>query len=408
MLQSLPLTQRLHSLRHEISLVSPFYRPGVGGSSRLLHDVVLKLVQDGHEVVVLTYQQGEPAACRAFDEAEPYLISRIPPQKGNGLSSLFMLARIVSLAARHRFDLILCGVAFPSAVLVYVATFVTRIPYAVYSYGEDVTMVQGASRKTALLTNALRSARRIMTISRFTQGEIERLGISSEKIALIPPGIDPLLYEQTPARTVEALRSRLGLQNKRIILTLARLTPRKGHDMILRALPDLCDKMPDLHYLIVGKGDPADLLALAEAEGIADRVTIIPFVEDFELPALYHLCELYAMVSRWDPVLKEVEGFGICFLEAAACGKPCVAGSAGGSQDAVEEGVTALVVDPTSLTEIKDALQILLTDPDQAAAMGEAGRRRVRDSFDRDALLQKVEHVLISSLPQSRLRPPVL
>ena len=198
---------------------------------------------------------------------------------------------------------------------------------------------------------------------------------------------------------MEALRARLGVQKRPLILTVARLTARKGHDMIIRSLPELCRQVPSLHYLIVGHGDPADLRALAEAGGVADHVTFVDYVPDADLPILYHLCDVYAMVSRWDPETKQVEGFGIVYLEAGACGKPCVVGSAGGSPDTVEDGVTGFIVDPTSQSEITEALRTLLTDGVRAEAMGAAGRRHVRDCFQKDQLLEQVVQVLAHIVP---------
>ena len=168
--------------------------------------------------------------------------------------------------------------------------------------------------------------------------------------------------------------------------------------MVVRALPRLIRDIPDLHYLVVGKGDPDDLKALAASEGVADRITIVDYVSEGDLPTLYHLCDLYAMVSRWDPITKEVEGFGICYLEAGACGKPCVAGSVGGCGDAVEDGVTGLVVDPTDNDAVYEALRALLTDPDRSHVMGQAGRRRVKDLFTKEDTLCSTQKVLTSSI----------
>ncbi len=377
----------------KILLVTPFYSPGAGGSSRLLQDVTDALTASGHTVEVLTYGV-DPERCRAFDSAQRYPIHRILPHRLPGGSSVAMAARLLFLTLRGGYDVVVCGVAFPSAILAYAAQFLTRVPYVIYSHGEDVTMVQGERLKTALLARALRGARAIMTNSGFSRHEVEKLGALPQKVSCIPPGIDPAPYERTSRETVESLRARLGVQDGPLILTVARLTARKGHDMIIRALPELCRHIPDLHYLIVGHGDSEGLRSLAESGNVADRVIFVDYVPDADLPALYHLCDVYAMVSRWDPETRQVEGFGMVYLEAGACGKPCVAGSAGGSPDAVENGVTGFVVDPTCLDEVTGALKTLLTDTDLAAAMGAAGRVRVRECFQREMLLDRIEQTI--------------
>jgi len=374
----------------KLLLVSSQYRPTVSGSCRLLQEMVEFFIGRGHKVEVLTYGPELAQELDTFDRAQPYQIHRVMPQRLPGTSSLVMLARLVWLSLNRRYDLVLCGFAYPSAVLAYLA----RVPFMVYSHGEDVTVVGGSRIKSAVLSRSLRSARAVMTNSRFAHDHVKRLGVPEDRISVVPPGIDPQPYANAASAEVEALRTSLGLQGKHLILTVARLASRKGHDMIIRSLPALCRSCPDLHYLIVGKGDPVELLALARAEGVEERVSFMDYVSDASLPALYHLCDVYAMVSRWDPIAKEVEGFGIVYLEAAACGKPCVAGSAGGAGDAVEDGVTGFVVNPTSVPEITQALLVLLSDKERAAAMGAAGQARVREKFSKPTLLGQVERTL--------------
>ncbi len=307
-----------------------------------------------------------------------------------------MLVKLLRLTAGgvRRHDVILSGVAYPTAILVHVAHRLFRIPFVVYSYGEDVTCVQDDPRGRKQLGAVLSSARTVMTISRFTMGRIAELGVPSSRISLIPPGIDAAPYDEVSPEAEDELRERLGVGGRRVILTLARLAPRKGHDVVIRSLKGLLDVAPDLHYLIVGKGDPSALRGLADAEGVSDHVTFVEYVPDEDLPALFRIGDIYTMVSRWDPVAREVEGFGIVYLEAAASGRPSVAGAHGGSPDAVEDGVTGFVVDPTSVEAVQGALRTLLMDKERASAMGEAGKKRVRQEFDRKVLLQRIEQVL--------------
>lgn len=388
----------------KILLISPYYSPGVGGSSRLLEDIVVYLNAHGHAVHVLTYGLDPDRNFFAFDRAQSYPVHRILPQRLPGGSSLAMAARLLRLAVRERYDLIFCGVAFPSAILAWAARPLIRLPYVVYSHGEDVTVARDSPRLSALLSRVLRGARAVMTNSRFTKREVEALGVPADHVVCVPPGIDPLPYEQTPLDAVEALRARLGVTGRRVILTVARLTARKGHDIIIRALSRLRAEIPDLCYLIVGKGDPEDLQRLADNEGVRDQVVWVDYVPDGDLPALYHVCDVYAMVSRWDPVSREVEGFGIVYLEAGACGKPSVAGSAGGSGDAVEDGVTGLVVDPTSVDETAAALRALLLDGERATQMGLEAQRRVRQRFHRDVLLAQIARIVsAAALPHHGL-----
>src|SRR6185436_16946099 len=130
-------------------------------------------------------------------------------------------------------------------------------------------------------------------------------------------------YLDVSAERVQALRKRLGLgEDAKVLLTLARLDARKGHDMVIQALPAVAAAVPDVHYLIVGKGDPQGMYQLASKLGVRDRLSIFDYVAGEDLPALFTACDVYVMPSRLDPVTRQVEGFGIVYLEAAACGKP--------------------------------------------------------------------------------------
>jgi phosphatidylinositol alpha-1,6-mannosyltransferase len=152
--------------------------------------------------------------------------------------------------------------------------------------------------------------------------------------------------------------------------------------------------VPNVHYLVVGRGDPTGLLELATALGVRERLTIVEYVPDDCLPAVFALCDVHVMPSRLDSQTQQVEGFGIVYLEAAACAKPSVAGNQGGAPDAVVDGVTGLLVDPTDASQIARALNCLLTHEDEAGRMGEAGRARVCRDFDKVAQLRSIERAL--------------
>jgi phosphatidyl-myo-inositol dimannoside synthase len=379
----------------KVLLVSALSYEGVAGSGTVLRGVIEYLARRGDQVEVLTYGTKNQTVQIHLDSEHSFVAHHIGALRLPGASSLTMLARLVSLGAFGRFDLILCGVASPTAILTYLTHSITRSPYSVYSHGEDVTEVtKRRGIKRLLLAPALHAASAIMANSHFTRDAIAAFGIARDRILYMPPWVDRQRFDDVSPEQVEHLRARWDLEGKRVILTVARLAERKGHDTIIRALPALCADIPNLHYVIVGHGDQQALRKLARDEGVADHITFVEYVPDSELPALYHLCDLFAMVSRWDRVSDQVEGFGIVYLEAAACAKPTVAGSAGGCADAVQDGVTGLIVDPTSVAQTRDALRQLLMNPEWAASMGKAGREWVRERFDREIRLRSLSQAL--------------
>ena len=170
------------------------------------------------------------------------------------------------------------------------------------------------------------------------------------------------------------------------MVSLSRLVPRKGMDVLIEAGSGLMSSYPDLTIAIGGTGrDSGRLRRLAVTNGLP--VELLGRVDDDVLPDLYGAADVFVMACRDRWLGLEQEGFGIVFLEAASCGVPQVAGRSGGAAEAVVDGVTGIVVDdPSDPGEVAVALRRLLSDPELRTSMGEAGRRRVVESYDYDGL----------------------
>jgi phosphatidyl-myo-inositol dimannoside synthase len=376
-----------------VLLATPTYSPFVSGSARLLQDIVEHLRASGHHVEVLTLNYATLGDTKEFDHSQSYRIHRISSWRIKGGSSIAMMFRMLMLSAGRKFDVVLCGFGSPTPILARVVCAMTRVPYAVYAHGEDLIAARAAQQRGAL-SSALKAASVVMCNSSFTAGEAEWFGVTRDRILTISPGIDPVPYLGVSTEDVEALRSRFNLIGKTILLTLARLQVRKGHDMVVRSLPAIVASVPNVHYLVVGKGDPARLVTIASELGVCDRLTVIDYVPTESLPALFALCDVYVMVSRFDPETREVEGFGIVYLEAAACGKPSVAGNQGGCPDAVTDQQTGIIVDPTDVLAIEHAVIRLLSNEEESRRMGLAGRERVFKEFRKIDQLQRIEDAL--------------
>jgi phosphatidylinositol alpha-1,6-mannosyltransferase len=183
-----------------------------------------------------------------------------------------------------------------------------------------------------------------------------------------------------------------------VILTVGRLAERKGHDIVLRALPTVLRKFPETRYLIVGTGPEEQRLRhLAVELGVAEQVVFAGRMPDEDLPDCYAACDVFVMVSREIPAKGDVEGFGIVYLEANAQGKPVVGARSGGVADAVEDGVTGLMVDSTDPENVADAILRLLANKDWAACLGIQGRNRVRTEFSMEVLARRMQSVLANS-----------
>ena len=215
----------------------------------------------------------------------------------------------------------------------------------------------------------------------FTQRAISRSisKKSAHAMVRIAPGIDVEHFSPVDST---ALRKELNLEGKKVIVSVGRLVHRKGQDHLIESLPEIVRRVPNAHLLMVGKGPYLDHLAkLVAVHKLQDHVSFIGRIQYAELPQFICAGDVFAMPSRSRFGGLEVEGLGIVYLEASACGLPVVAGASGGAPDAVIEGVTGLVVDGTNDSEITDAIVSLLNDSERAEKMGTAGRQWITENW---------------------------
>lgn len=230
-------------------------------------------------------------------------------------------------------------------------------------------------------------------------GEFTRTAISAalskeaaHAMVKIAPGIDVDHFRPVDAAS---LRAELGLTNKKVIVSVGRLVHRKGQDHLVESMPAILKVHPDAHLLLVGKGPYLEHLAkLVAKNGLQDSVSFIGRIQYAELPAYICCGDIFAMPSRSRLMGLEVEGLGIVYLEASACGLPVIAGKSGGAPDAVIDGTTGLVVDGTNNDEIAQAAIALLSDPSKAQQMGAAGRQWITDEWRWEIWAQKFESLL--------------
>jgi phosphatidylinositol alpha-1,6-mannosyltransferase len=196
---------------------------------------------------------------------------------------------------------------------------------------------------------------------------------AATRMVKIAPGIDTDHFSPQDATQ---LRSELGLTEKKVIVSVGRLVHRKGQDVLVEAMPAIIKEVPQAHILMIGEGPYRSYLEnRVKALGLQERVTFIGRIQYADLPRYICAGDLFVMPSRSRLAGLEVEGLGIVYLEASACGLPVIAGNSGGAPDAVLEGETGLVIDGTSKSDVAAAVVELLLDPDRSKAMGIRGRQ---------------------------------
>ncbi|MCC7261239.1 MAG: glycosyltransferase family 4 protein [Candidatus Latescibacteria bacterium] len=365
-----------------VLLVSSDFPPVPGGQSRYLYDLWSCL--PSAQVVVLA--PALPGAA-AFDAGLGCRVVRVWLPLGVGLGSkllkpFVLLWQVWRLCRRLRVRALHCGQVFSAGFAGYWCRRWLGVPYVLYVYGADLLEFRDRPGWGWLLRAILDRAERVVAISRFTAEAVAAAGVEPERLALVTPAIDLERFVGMPARTEE--RRRRGWEGRLVILSVGRLVERKGQDMVIRALPAVAARLPEVYYAIGGSGPfRAELEALAAELGVAERVGFLGFVPEAELPGLYGAADLFAMPSRELPNAGDVEGFGIVFIEANAAGLAVLGGRSGGVGDAVEDEVTGLLVDPDDPAAVAAGLIRLLEDGEWRARLAARGGERARAGFDR-------------------------
>jgi len=324
--------------------------------------------------------------CEVADAQQPFPTYRVPSTLL--LREFWMMLALPWLIWKHRVTRILSTVWLPCGAISWLVTRFLRIPYYLSAHGSEILDTQNIKnplkhqvrkRLRWLKLTTLRGARAIFAVSEYTRQLIISQGVSPNKVFRIPNGVDSSRFR--PMEDVDWVRIRHNLGGRKVILTLGRLDDYKGHDTVIRALPQVFKEVPQAVYLIVGRGPERRYLErLAEEAEVANHVIFAGYVPNEEVSSYYNACDLFVMVSREDE--KDFEGFGLVYLEANACRKPVIGGDSGGVHDAIIHERTGLLVEPQDADAVAQAIIRLLRDPPEAQRLGENGRRRVEDELD--------------------------
>jgi phosphatidyl-myo-inositol dimannoside synthase len=237
-------------------------------------------------------------------------------------------------------------------------------------------------------------------VSRYTRSRFASAFGPMAALEHLPSGVDTTQFRPDPMARKD-IRERYGLGDRPIVVCVSRLWPRKGQDMLIRALPEIRRRVPDTVLLLVGGGPyQARLQAMAEQLDVAEHVVMTGRVPWDELPAHFVAGDVFAMPCRTHGRGLDVEGLGIVYLEASASGLPVVAGNSGGAPEAVLPGETGHVIDGRQQEPLVDTITTLLTDPDRATTMGEAGRRWVSDHWRWDRIATRLADLLHGRPPR--------
>jgi phosphatidylinositol alpha-1,6-mannosyltransferase len=345
-------------MRREIDVLvlTPDFPPAVGGIQMLMHRVIHHAPALRARVVTLG-SEGD----RDFDRRGTVDVTRVRGRSLPHAAAVAALnARGAICALRRKPDVVLSGHIATSPAASAIRRLL-RVPVVQYLYGHEVGV------RPRLAEYAVRHADRVVAISSYTRELALGAGGEAERIALIPPGVDLNGERGTPG-------------DRPTVVTVGRLEDRyKGHDVLVRALPLVRARVPDVRWVVIGDGSlRGSLESLARATGVSDLVRFTGAVEDADRDRWLADAHVFAMPSRLPADGLAGEGFGIVYLEAGLRGLPVVAGAVGGALDAVVHGRTGLLVDPNDHVAVADAIASLLSDRARAEALGRTGAEHAR------------------------------
>ena len=375
-------------------LVTNDYPPKLGGIQNYLWELWRRLPPE--EVCVLT--RSHPGDSE-WDAQQSHQVIRSPRQFL--LPTQEMAVEISELAAEIGAELVLYDPAVPLGLLA------PRLPhpYGVILHGAEVTVPGRLPGSKQMLAKVLRGAEVVITAGRYSVDEAERAAGGPLPAVIVPPGVDVDRFKPLDAAQRRAARLRFGLPvDAPVVVSISRLVPRKGMDVLISASARLADRHPGLTLAVAGAGrDRARLDRIIGSTGAPAR--LLDRVADSDLPDLYGCADVFAMVcrQRWGGL--EQEGFGIVFLEAAAAGVPQLAGDSGGAAEAVEHGRTGLVVQkPSQLDAVTACLDALLSDRVRLQRMGLESRLRAVAEFSYDHMAERLRTVIAEVIARRRKR----
>ncbi len=380
---------------NRLLVLTELFLPTKGGTAVWAAEVYKRL--GGKEIHIVTADvpgdvPDDVSAAAEVDAVHPNSIHRLRLRRVPWLKpeSLAMYMRFffksLWLALTHRFEAIHAFRALPEGLVAWVVARLTFRPVVIYAHGEELT-TWGRGGKYKAMCFALRHANRIVANSEHTRDTLLSMGINPEHISVIYPGVDVAVFR--PDLDVSGLRQSLGIAlDDKLVFSVGRLSRRKGFDQVIRAVAQLRSENMSVHYVLAGIGEDEDyldgLIKEHNLQGVAHRLGKVAAAD---LPRWMNACDVFVMPNR--EINGDNEGFGMVFIEASACGKPVIAGVAGGTGAAVVDGVTGYRVDADRLEAVIDSITRVLKDPALAESLGLAGYQRVGREFSWERVAEK-------------------
>ncbi len=374
-------------------MMSPEFPPTTGGIATRSYVSAQNLTRLDARVIVLTMAPKANFNPVTHHSLEVKNISWLIKIASRGTIGFFMKIAVfffygINIAIARKIDLIYSTLVDVGISSMFISKLL-GVPFFVAIHGMEIAAPKGIGKWWLQLV--LKHASALTILADRQRTSLMKLGVPDDKIHLIPEGLD--LNKFGLGDKDPGIVKQLALDGKKVVLTVGRLVKRKGHDMVIKSLPGVLEKVPETVYLIVGTGPEEQALRELSGElGLTKSVLFAGFIADDDLPKVYSASDVFIMPSR--EINGDIEGFGIVYLEASACGKPVIGGRSGGVGDAVADGISGVLVNPLDIGEISQALITLLTEQELAMRLGSQGRKRVEEEFSYEASMGKLSELL--------------
>jgi len=357
------------------------YPPQIGGIASFVYNLVAHLPKDQLVVWAPTFKgdiEFDAQNNWKVYRGQPYFLLFWPQW-------LRLLWQIVKIIKKEKIEELDVHHALPVGYIAYVIKKFKKIPYTIFFHGTDLELALKNKKKK--LYSVCLLADKIVLNSEFLKNKLLTAfpNLEKNKIKIINPCPGDIFFQDVPLEVTNKLKSMLGLDGKKVIISVGRMNDGKGFPQLIRIMPEILKKIPNTVCVLVGDGPKSAIIMDAvQKNNLQNVVRFLGNISYGELPKYYRLADLFVLLTHKDDKAGAEEGWGTSFLEAAAVGLPVIAGRVGGSEEAVGDGISGLVIDTADDEKVAKTITDLLSDRETSKVMGEVGQERVLREFTWD------------------------
>lgn len=390
----------------KILLVTPYFFPKNYGGAPYVYKKIIDLSVNSF-CVFTDYDSSMANEIRAYDEHSGIrtvrskgLIFKIDRNR-HWLVNYYTLALHIATTIFNyakciimtRPDIVICGQVYEVGWLCTLDRLF-GIKTICYVHGEEISTKRPgglwARIRSFLAERVVCKSLGVLVVSRYTKNVITEKFNARGKVLVINNGVDTDNFYPAPKDSY--MLEKYQIRDSFVLLSLCRLVPKKGLDLVIRSINDIAKENCTFKYLIGGIGPDLDRLKSLVVEcGVADKVVFAGFIEDKDLNSFMNLGDLFVMPNR--AIEGDTEGFGLVFLQANACGLPVIAGKAGGTSDAVQDGKSGFLVDGEDRVDFISRVVEILKDDAMRLELSEFGLNWARESCSWELRVKQFDQV---------------